>query len=506
MSTRPQRLVASARRRMAWQRATGAAETAAAAVLAAGLLAQLATLVFPYPVRLEWVLAGSGAGAVLGGLVGLLARRPTATEAAHCLDRHFHLDDRLVTWLAVQHGQARSRLVPHFLADAERAVAGVRVARALPVRPRRWKALSVLLACVVAWDAWLAGTSLPHTPAGRVAEVVRREGRRLEELGRRWEQHARARGLVEALRGAQKLREVARQLAGPRATAEEGQRHLAELVAHLQGARAQVQAEVQQVGAQMGPEGVRAWAVRALESELSRLGHTLEVATLTPEQAERVRRALDHLRAAAPLAPGSPGRAALEEAKRRWDRKDQAGAREAARKAEEVFRELARLLEDEGALASQQREAEASSVTIGQALAGGGDPEAAQERPVQVPGVARQRAGADRAPDDPEAWTWEGPQEGTQPGAGQLADKLGPATPRLPARHVPERLQGQMGQGKVYTGHVQAPGVPGQARTPLLRVSPRVVRQLDEAMRAERVPAPYREWVRRYFWELGAGR
>ncbi|MFN3285224.1 MAG: hypothetical protein ACK45F_02990 [bacterium] len=499
----PDRLLQAARRRLAWQRALHAGEAAAVWLLLAALGAQLGTLVLPYSARLEWafLVVTSGAGVV--ALATRLLVRPTALEAAHWLDRRCALQDRMATYVAVG-GAGPSRLLDHFLRDVHRAAAEVRLREAIPLRPARARAVLALAACAVAWDLLVSGSTLPNTPARRVAEVVRQEGRRLQDLAREWEREARWRGWREALRSARNVQQGAGALASPRTTPELARRELSRLAAEVKAARGRLRAQAQEQGAPPGPEGsqVPPWTVRALERELAGLGRALEEVSLSAEQAERVLRALTRLEATSPLRPEAAAHAALREARRKLRAQDRAGAREAVGRAEEAFRELARLLEEEGMLAKHQQEVEASSLSIGQALQGAADPEAAQERPIRYPNIPRNRPGTPGDRRDSEAWSWEGPQSGLEPGVGQVPEKIGPPTPRLRAQRRPEHLQGQPGEGKVYVGRLRAPAAGGEPRTRVAGIPARLVRQVDDVLRAQRVPAPYRDWVRQYFAEL----
>lgn len=501
----PMELLRQARRRLRWRKAAGAAELVALTGLAAGLVAQMGSLVVPYALRWEWVLLSVAAAALVGAATGYFWRPPRWEEAAHCLDRICGLEDRLATWLAVQRG-LHSNLVDHFLQDVARSTQGLQIREALPLGLRRHRALFTLMACVVAWDLFLSGTTLPLTPARRVAEVVRREGHRLGELARSWELHARARGLAEALKSARAVQEVADRLASPRATAEVARRELADLSSKLRRARGRLQAHATSLGAPGGPQGseLDPQTARALEAELAKLGRTLEEVSLSREQAEQLQRALEHLRGTLPLRSNSPAHSALRQAQQHLQRKDRKTAREALRKAQEAMRELARLIEEEGALAAHQAEVEASSLRIGRAAQGAADPEAAEEHPVTYPVTARNRPTGDGERKEAEAEILEGPGFGIQPGAGHVREKLGPATPRLQGLRTPETLRGEMRQGKVYAARLPGPAGAGEARVSLVPVSARVVRQADEALRAQRVPGPYREWVRRYFAELAA--
>jgi hypothetical protein len=501
----PERLLRAVRRRLRGLSAIRAAQDALVATLAAGFLAQLGTSVVPYPLRLEWVLGSAGLAAAIAAAVAALWRVPPPGVAAHHLDRACGLQDRMSTWLAVREGKLSSRLLDRFLEDASQAARGVRVREALPLRLDRWRWVAALTACVVAWDLWLSGTTLPHTAARRVAEAVRREGQRLGELGRVWELQARARGFGEVLKSAQAVQRMARQLASPRTTADRARQELGELRGQVRSARERLHGQAVGLGAPAGPEGpeLEPWAVRALEQELARLGRALEEVALSPEQAQQVRRVLSRLQATSGLQPGSPAHRALQQAQARLQAGDRGNAREAVRRAQEVLRELARLLEEEGMLAAHQREVEASSLNIGRALHGGPDPEAAQERPIAYPAMPRNQPGSAANPEDPETRPWEGPQYGLEPGGGHVTEKLGPATPRLGGQRRPESLRGEVGEGKVYSARLSAPASAGPARTPLVPLPARVVRQTDEVLRAQRIPGPYREWVRRYFTGLG---
>lgn len=499
----PDRLLEAARSRLSWQRALRNGETTAVWVLAGALAGQLGSLVFPYSLRWEWALVAAAGSAVAVTLLVRFVRPATRLEAACWLDRRCALLDRMCTYVAVREGNPRSALVNRFLEDVHRAVQQVHVSRAVPIRPVRWRAVLALVASVVVWDLVLSGATLPNTPARRVAEAVRREGRRLLDLAQEWERDARSRGLVEASRSARRARQAAELMSAPRATLSMAQRQLRGLREEIVSVRAAVQSRMQEAGSLADRDGLKAaQALRELERELARVGRALEEVPLGAEQAEQLRRTLSLLEGKLHLQRSAPASAALREAQRRLERRDRPGAREAVRRAEDTLRELVRLMEEEGALAKQQHEVEASSLSIAQAVRGGVDPEAAQARPVRYPDSPRNRPGGAGGQDDPEAQVWEGPQEGAEPGWGHVPDKLGSATPRLDARRRQEHLPGEVGEGKVFAARVQAPGVADSARTPLLRVPARVVRQADEALRAARVPAPYREWVRRYFSQL----
>ncbi|MDR5675146.1 MAG: hypothetical protein QN128_01920, partial [Armatimonadota bacterium] len=93
----PDRLLQSARQRLAWRRALQAGEAAALWLLLSALGAQLGTLAFPYSVRLDWAFLAVAAGAGIVALATRLLVRPTTTEAAHWLDRRCALQDRMAT-------------------------------------------------------------------------------------------------------------------------------------------------------------------------------------------------------------------------------------------------------------------------------------------------------------------------------------------------------------------------------------------------------------------------
>jgi|DewCreStandDraft_2_1066082.scaffolds.fasta_scaffold07802_2 hypothetical protein len=491
---------------MRWQRALRDAERAATVALALGLAAQLGTSVFPYGVRAEWVLSGGLLAFLALLLVSALVRRPPWDEAASSLDRACGLEDRLATWLAVVRGQATGALVDHFLRDVESTAARVRVKEAVAIGRPRLRAVAALALASVLWEVLLSGVTLPGTPARRVAEVVRREGRRLEAVGQAWEERSRARGLLEAERTAQALAAAGQRLAGPRASAAGALRDLAAVQQGIEAERRPFRSALERAGLAdgLGPPALRPW-VGTVDRELRRIASAVEEAELSPQRAEAIRRALRTLDTTAPLRSDAPARRALQEAARRVGSGDAAGAREAVRQAEEALRELQRMLEAEGALAAQQREAEASSAHIATALRTGTDPEAAVERPHTYPTGPRDTTrSSSGVREDPEAQAWLGPDQGLQPGSGSVRDQLGPPSPRLPGQRRPEVLRGQVGEGRVYTTQVVAPAATTRPQTPLARVPVRAVRQVDEALVRDRVPARYRDWVRRYFLGLGS--
>jgi hypothetical protein len=490
---------------MRWQRALRDAERAAVVALALGLAAQLGTSVFPYAVRAEWVLSGGLLAFLAVLLVAALVRRPPWDEAAASLDRACGLEDRLATWLAVVRGETTGGLVDHFLRDVEAAASSVRAGDAVRLGRPRLRAVAALALASVVWEVALSGVTLPGTPARRVADVVRREGRRLEAVGQTWEERSRARGLLEPQRTAQALAAAGQRLAGPRASAAAALRELAAVQQVIEAERRPFQSALHRAGVPDGtdPSFVGPWAA-AVDRELRRITSAVEEAELPPRRAEAIRRALRALDATAPLRSGAPARRALQEAARRVGAGDAPGAREAVRQAEEALRELQRMLEAEGALAAQQREAEAASTHIATALQSGTDPEAAVERPHTYPTAPRDTTRSSAgARDDPEAQAWLGPDQGVQPGSGSVRDKLGPPSPRLPGERRPEVLRGEVGEGRMYTTQLVAPAAAAEPRTQLRRVPVRVVRQVDEALVRDRVPARYRDWVRRYFSELG---
>ncbi len=505
LTSPPGRLLRAGRRRLRWQEALRDAERGTAVALGVGLAVQLGTTVYPYAVRLEWVLLGGGIAFVTVLLACALLRRPLWDEVASALDHACGLEDRLVTWLAVVRGEVRGGLVDRFLQDVNEKALRVRVKDALPLRRPRLRALTALATASVLWELVLSGVTLPGTPARFVAEVVRREGQRLEVAGRAWEERARARGLLEPQRTAQALTAVAKQLAGPRASMATALRELGAVRQVIEAERRPFQAALRQAGlaGEVEPQALRAW-MAAVDRELRRIASAGEETELSPQWSEAIYRALRALDATAPLRSSAPARKALQETARRVSSRDTVGAKEAARQAQEALRELQRMLETEGALAAQQQEVEASSAYISTALQSRTDPEAAVERPhTYATGPRDTTRSASGPQEDPEAQAWLGPDQGVQPGLGSVREKLGPPSPRLPGERKPTVLHGETGEGGAYTTQVVAPAALTKPRQVLQRVPVRVVRQVDEALVRDRVPGRYREWVRRYFSSLG---
>jgi len=206
------RTIRWARGRIAWQRAMHAASWAATGVLACGLGAQLLTTILPFEVRAAWIYVTSGVATLLTLLAGRVLLRPGLYEAAHALDRTCGLHDLLCTALALSTEPVRPRLGEFVLIQAVRCARGLDIRHALPLRWRPDHRPVVLAVLVLLWEIVFSGTTLPMTPARRVAETIRTEGKRLEQVATQAHRRARFTRAIRTLEAAEALAQRARAL------------------------------------------------------------------------------------------------------------------------------------------------------------------------------------------------------------------------------------------------------------------------------------------------------
>lgn len=497
MSPELARAIRWARSRIACQRGVQAASGAAMGVLACGLCAQLLTSVFPFEVRAVWVYLAATGSALITLVVGRFLLRPSLYEAAHALDRTCGLHDLLCTALVLSTEPVRPSLGEFVLAQAARCARGLDVRRALPLRWRPDRRLLVLAALVLLWDLLLLGTTLPMTPARRVAETIRTEGRRLEQFATEVHRRARLSRAARVLEAAEATREVAQRLQQARTTRSVALARLGTLRERLERVHRAVREALR---ARVGrfPELGSAEAVEASLRRWRTLERGLGAAT-TERELERIREALRAF-------GGDPGSLpALQEAARQalraLARGDRTAAQEAVAQARADLEAIRRLLGEEEGVHQVGREVERAQ----QRIASGTPGQAVEDREAAA-GASRVRMASpgERSPgeDRPEGTVLsEGPDEGLQAGTGAARTKLGPPTARLRTEHRREALPGAPTEDPVVTAEVRGPGVRSAPRTAAQPISPLVVRQVEEALVRQRVPAAYREIVRRYFLE-----
>jgi HPt (histidine-containing phosphotransfer) domain-containing protein len=481
------------------------------------LAAQLLTTVFPFEVSALSIVGATAIASILALLVGRAVFVPSPLEAALVLDRRCGLQDRLTTWIAVQTGRARTGLRDYLDEDTRLAASRVSVGDAITLRPRipRWRILALLVA-VVGWEVFLAGTTLPHTPARHAVEVIRQEGKTLESAARQLSGAAQARQLPRVGETASQTEEVGRALQGERIGRGTALGQLEQLAERIEQVRREAHSQIQErIGASPSPEPETAGAqlppnaeaVDGQAKQLRHLGEQLEGIAPSARDLARIREAMRGLQEQSRGNTSVEAQRHLQEAEDRLRQRDTAGARRAIQRAEEELRELRKLVEEEGLLQqaadrvrqSQQRIAAAPGGEAGERAARGGD----QREEGTGPGDERLDGGEADARQEAAP---EGPHQGRRAGAGQVPSNIGAPTDRLAAERQRQQLAGDQGIGQTFGAEVQAVGRPAQVRTQVVEISPRIVRQADETMRNARVPASYREIVRRYFLRLAEER
>jgi hypothetical protein len=513
MNASLRQLLRQARRRLAWRRAVHAAALASVLALSAGLIAQLLTAVLPFEVSAWWIIGGAAAASLLALIVGRLVLAPSLPEAALVLDRRCRLQDRLTTWLAVEAGHAKTTLRDYLEEDTRRAAARVKVQDAIALRsPVPHRRILVLLLAVLAWEVLLAGTTLPYTPARVAVEVIRQEGQALESTARQLAARARTRELPRVGEAASQTEEVGRTLQQERVGRGDALARLQRLAERIEQARQEARSQIQrQIGTAPSPQPEHstprglpnAEAVEGQARQLRELAGRLEEIVPSPQELARIREALRSVQEQSRGNASVQAQRHLQEAQDRLRRQDAAGARRAIQQAEEDLSDLERLLEEEGVLQqagervrrSHQRVAAVPGTGAGERAASQGDPRDG----AAGPGDERLESGEGESS---EAAPPEGPHQGRRAGSGQGPMNTGAPTDRLPGERQREQLTGEQDAGGTFGTEVQAGARRTQVRTQTVAISPRIVRQADEAMHNARVPASYREIVRRYFLRL----
>lgn len=385
----------------------------------------------------------------------------------------------------------------------------VRDAIALGSEVPRWRILA-LLGVIAAWEVLWAGTTLPHTPARQTAEVIRQEGRALESAARQLAAGALARQLPRVGEAASQTEEVGRALQQERVDRGSALGRLQQLTERIGQARQESQREIEHRMETTPPRHDAATphgmpsmdAVEGQAKQLRELGAGLDGMAPSSEDLARIQEALRGLQEQARGNASAQTQRHLEEAQDRLRRQDTAGARRAIRQAEEDLRDLQRLLEEQYMLHQAEQRVQRSQQRVTEAPGSGAGERAAREG---GPGEGRGGPGdqrADRAGDEGgQQTTHEGPNQGRLAGSGRVPVGTGEPTDRLPGVRQRERLTGEQA-GQALAVEVQAGARGSQVVTPIEAVSPRIVRQADETMQNARVPAGYREIVRRYFLRL----
>lgn len=488
----------------------------AAALGSAGLLLwALATFALPLPLPLRPV-ALAGAGALAAAFPLLVWRfRPSVLAAARLADRRLGLADRIGTAVDLLRGpQPPAGLARLQVADALARARALAPREVAPVRaPAEAWAAAGGCALLVVWAQFLAGWSLPWTPAARTLAVIHDQGRALEEMGRRLEAAARARGLPETRRAAPQVEDLGRRLRAPRIGRDEAATLLREAGRRLDAARQMVERRLLAALPQGAP-GPDARAAAPSESGAQRLAALEEVlrqlravtgqlgAGGAPADRADLSRRLAALSESLDRI-GAPAARRSVEAARRDTERGQASAAGALGDALQDLQAIERMLGDDQALGEAGRQVRRSSQKIAESarLGAGADWETSRGRaaatPPQAPGPNPPGPGAseDSPPPPP------GPNQGSLPGQG-TAPHLGAPAPRLGAARVPVRVPAIPGEGPSALKEITGPGQPGAPRLPVTRPPAALAREVDRALSHAPLPPAYLTVIRRYFEAL----
>jgi hypothetical protein len=517
MSKELARLVRAARARIAWKRGFEAAAAATATILGAGLAAQLATLMVSFTVPVVPVAAGAAAVWLATVVASRLVLRPRASAAAHELDVRCGLKDRLATLLDLAAGRISSGLADVLREDASQAARSVNVRAAIPLRPVRFgRHVAIFAAVMLLWEIVFSGLTLPHTPARRAAMMLQAEGRRIESVAERLARQAASRNLPRSGEVAADLKRVSGGLQSTRTPGRErASAELQQLLERIERSQRALRQEFQsrtrgdaQRGTAPGdplPADLQAQLpeINAQSQQMRELSRQLAQENATPDDISRIARVLSQMEPSIPERGSADARARVREAQRRLQQGDQKGASQALGSASQDLSSLSQMIEDEQGLGSAQG---AVSQSAGRVATG--QPVPTEED--QGSGLASARSGVSSAPRDSgqaqqtqdDSAAAQGPGPGSLPGQGQVQDKLGAPTGRLAGQRQREQISGVEGRGGIVPVEMQLRGRTGRATVAVRAIDPVIVRQADEAMQRQRVPATHREIVRNYFLSL----
>jgi hypothetical protein len=490
----------------------------AAAVAAAVMVCwAFMTLVLPiaFPMRAAGVVVAAGLAAAFPLL--LWWHRPSLLVAAREADVRLGLADRLGTAVDLLRRPGGPRRL------AQLQVAGaVESARTLVPRdiapfrlPREAWGAAGMCALLVLWAQFLAGLTLPQTPAAHTLVAIHREGEALEQISRRLDAAARSQGLPETRRAAPRVAALGHRLMAARIDRQKAAALLREADRNLAAAQEAVERRVAAAfpGAARGPEdrfpppvGSGAQRLRALDQAVRQMkaatgqlqsgGATLDRAALSRTLAV-LSDALDKVG----TAPGA--RSKVDAARRDVEQGRFPRAAAGLGDALEDLRAIERMLGDEQALGEARGAVQRSAEKIQQSGSLG-----ASAQTTLPPGPAGDTRPQSSGPQPPEAGGGEalppppGPNQGSLPGQG-TGRTLGAPTPRLGGKHIPAHISGIPGEGPSSLKEIVAPGQPGAPRIPFGRPPADVAHEIDRTLSREPLPAVYLDMIRRYFETLG---
>jgi hypothetical protein len=470
------------------------------------------------PISLPYgVLALAG---LLAGLVAAAAVRlvsvPSPLLAAQILDHRFGCADRMATAVEILTGRHRATaLTGAAVRDAAARAQEIDLGR-LPARPDRTAGAAAALAVLAVLAAGaLKGLTLPGTPARDVARTIRQEGQRLERAGQAMEEQARIERARISRRLAPDLRRLGEAL--QRERMERG-----DALARLESFGRQVETERQQVRSRREQmAGLRPQAGPMPSSDLFRqraaldraARHIREIAdrlaeSRSPEEREALMRQL------AALASSGEGqnmpagvRQQVESARQQAAAGDAARARRTLQQSAADLDDLRAMLADEEGLQQAQWDLHRSAEQI--ARGGSEIPVDTEQLPRASARPGKASPGERPPTEEPGSEQTEapaGPHQGTLPGHGTIAGKLGPRTERLDAEREQTRLEGLQGEGRTTTSELLGPGRAARVRTPAGPEAASARADADRYMARMRIPPEYRDIVRRYFEALAAAR
>jgi len=510
------RLLRGARGRIAWKRGLDTAALVAAGLLAVGFAAQLATLIVPITVPLIYVVAAALAVWVVVVLAGCLLLRPSERVAAHELDLRCRLRDRLATTLDLAAGRITTGLGDYLREDTLQAARAVDVRAAIRLRPVLFaRQLLFLIAAVLLWELAFSGLTLPYTPARQTAMMLQAEGRQMQSIAERLARQATSRSLPRTAEVAEDLKRVGGGLQAQRTPGRD--RAMAELqqifdrIERAQrGLRDEFRSRTRGEGQRGGgsdplPLDLQAQLpeINAQSQQMRELSRQLAQENATPDDISRIARVLSQIEPNLPTRGAGDARSRVQDARRKLQQGDQKSASQALGSASQDLSILSQMIEDEQGLSSAQ-----GAVNQSQGRIASGEPVPTEED--HGSGLASARSGVSSAPrdsgqaqqtqdDTPNA---PGPGQGSLPGHGQIQDKLGAPTGRLAGQRKRQQISSTEGQGAVVPVEMQLRGRTGQVTVAVRAIDPVIVRQADESMQRQRVPASYREIVRNYFLSL----
>lgn len=478
----------------------------AAGALTALLVVEILNLIVPLaaiPVRTA-VVAAVIAGLILG-VIAMVLQRVDLLTAGRIIDMRMRLDERTST--AVEIATASPAPTPmgqRVIVDAAAHLAGVGGAQAFPIRPPREAAAAVALVLLfAAWTTWLHGVTLPGTPARRTADVIRQEGRRLEQFAHSLQSRARTDRSVQTRRMAGHMRELGLGLQRQRVDRPEALARVSELARQAEAIRQQMNERLKATRPSAAPDDTLPENLFRRDSVQRQIRQLRELASRLTDPAASRQDMLDRLGAITREGEGNQPAAVqrqLQQAREHLERGSASAAGESLTQALHELEGLENLLTDQEGIRRAQQQLEQSRAGI---AGGGPSPEEAEQRPgsgpaLPAPGSNRPRE--DQSSDN--ALPPQGPNEGVTPGTGRLTEKLGAPTPRLEAQKTPERVKGVQGQGEVTASEVTGAGRQGTPQVGRSGAQPALVRQVEAYMARARIPARYRSLIRRYFERL----